>query len=159
MRGRRTSVLNRQATTGFSVSMPMSGPASNLPAKSWNGSASRPILRRDRCPGACPILEHGSTIPAGIRIVKSACSIDLLHFPYRDWDDHLRRIDRYTQTASDAAHAAGKRGNPLMLLAGPPISFIRTFFLRLGFMDGWRGALIAYAGARYVFLRELRILR
>jgi hypothetical protein len=46
-----------------------------------------------------------------------------------------------------------------MLLAGPPISFIRTFFLRLGFMDGWRGALIAYAGARYVFLRELRILR
>jgi len=84
---------------------------------------------------------------------------DLLHFPYRDWADHLRRIDRYTQKASDAAHAAGKHGNPLMLLAGPPISFIRTFFLRLGFMDGWRGALIAYAGARYVFLRELRILR
>jgi glycosyltransferase involved in cell wall biosynthesis len=84
---------------------------------------------------------------------------DLLHFPYRNWDDHLRRIDRYTQTAADAAHVAGKRGNFLMLLAGPPISFIRTFFLRLGFMDGWRGALIAYAGARYVFLRELRILR
>ena len=84
---------------------------------------------------------------------------DLLHFPYRNWADHVPRIDRYTRTASDAAHAAGKRGNLLMLLAGPPISFIRTFFLRLGFMDGWRGALIAYAGARYVFLRELRILR
>jgi len=84
---------------------------------------------------------------------------DLLHFPYRNWADHLQRIDRYTRLASEAAQKSGKRGNPLMLLAGPPISFLRTFFLRLGFMDGWRGALIAYAGARYVFLRELRILR
>jgi hypothetical protein len=84
---------------------------------------------------------------------------DLLHFPYRNWADHLRRIDRYTQIASDAAHVSGKRGNPFMLIVGPPVSFLRTFILRLGFMDGWRGALIAYAGARYIFMRELRILR
>jgi glycosyltransferase involved in cell wall biosynthesis len=84
---------------------------------------------------------------------------DLLHIPYRSWADHLQRIDRYTAIASKAAHDSGKRGNPLMLLVGPPISFLRTFVLRLGFLDGWRGALIAYAGARYVFLRELRILR
>ena len=84
---------------------------------------------------------------------------DLLHFPYRNWTDHLERIDRYTQIASDAARQTGRRGNPLMLVAGPPVSFLRTFVIRLGFMDGWRGALIAYAGARYVFLRELRILR
>jgi len=84
---------------------------------------------------------------------------DLLHFPYRNWGDQVQRIDRYTQIASDAAHASGKRGNPLMLVAAPPMSFLRTFILRLGFLDGWRGAVIAYAAARYVFLRELRILR
>jgi len=84
---------------------------------------------------------------------------DLLHYPYRNWDDHLLRIDRYTRLAADAARASGKRGNLLMLISGPPVSFLRTFILRLGFMDGWRGAVIAYAGARYIFLRELRILR
>ena len=37
--------------------------------------------------------------------------------------------------------------------------FCKTFVLRAGFLDGWRGVLIAAAGARYVFLREFRILR
>ncbi len=51
------------------------------------------------------------------------------------------------------------RGNILRLLFGPPLSFLKTFVVRAGFMDGWRGVLIAAAGARYVFLREFRILR
>lgn len=84
---------------------------------------------------------------------------DLLHFPYRDWRDHLKRIDRYTQLAADAARAAGKKGNVFRLFFGPPLSFLQTFLMRAGFMDGWRGMAIAVAGARYVFLRELRILR
>ncbi len=84
---------------------------------------------------------------------------DLLHFPYRNWQDHLERIDRYTRLAADAARENGKRGNVLRLLLAPPLTFIRAFVFRAGFLDGWRGALIAAAGARYVFQRELRILR
>ena len=84
---------------------------------------------------------------------------DLLHFPYRDWQDHRRRIDRYTRLAADAARAAGKKGSLLRLLVGPPIAFLQTFILRAGFLDGWRGLVIAAAAARYVFLRQSRILR
>ena len=84
---------------------------------------------------------------------------DLLHFPYRDWPDHRRRIDRYTRLAAESAQTSGKKGNVARLLLGPPLSFLQTFFFRAGFLDGWRGAVIAAAGARYVFLRELRILR
>ena len=84
---------------------------------------------------------------------------DLLHFPYRDWADHLQRIDRYTTLAAEAARASGRSGNILRLLFGPPLSFVKTFVVRRGFLDGWRGVLIAGAGARYVFLREFRTLR
>lgn len=84
---------------------------------------------------------------------------DLLHFPYRDWQDHLRRIDRYTELAAKAARADGKRGSIVKLLLTPVLTFLKAFVLRAGFLDGWRGALIAVAGARYVFQRELRILR
>jgi glycosyltransferase involved in cell wall biosynthesis len=84
---------------------------------------------------------------------------DLLHFPYRDWTDHLGRIDRYTELAAQAARKSGKKGNILRLILGPPLSFLRTFVVRAGFLDGWRGFLIAAAGARYIFLREFRILR
>jgi glycosyltransferase involved in cell wall biosynthesis len=84
---------------------------------------------------------------------------DLLHFPYRNWKDHMNRIDRYTRLAADAARSSGTKGRFLKLLIAPPLSFFKAFVLRGGFIDGWRGALIAYAAARYVFLRELRILR
>jgi glycosyltransferase involved in cell wall biosynthesis len=84
---------------------------------------------------------------------------DILHFPYRNWQDHLNRIDRYTALAADAARASGKRGSVLRLIFAPPISFLQTLVLRAGFLDGWRGAVIAFAGARYVFLRHFRILR
>lgn len=84
---------------------------------------------------------------------------DLLHFPYRDWRDHMSRIDRYTRLAADAARASRKRGSMLQLILAPPLSFLQTLILRAGFLDGWRGVLIAAAGARYVFLRHFRILR
>jgi hypothetical protein len=84
---------------------------------------------------------------------------DLLHFPYRDWQDHIRRIDTYTELAAKAARASGKRGSVLRLLLAPAATFLKAFVIRAGFLDGWRGVLIAVAGARYVFQRELRILR
>ena len=88
-----------------------------------------------------------------------AFSGDLLHYPYRNWQDHFSRIDRYTQLASQAARKGGRMPNPLKLILGPPAAFLRSFIAQAGFLDGWRGLLIAWMGARYVFKRELRILR
>jgi glycosyltransferase involved in cell wall biosynthesis len=84
---------------------------------------------------------------------------DLLHFPFTDWDDQAAKIDRYTQLAARSARDRGVRGNVLNLVFGPPLAFFKSFFLRAGFLDGARGLAIAYTGARYVFLREVRILR
>jgi hypothetical protein len=47
----------------------------------------------------------------------------------------------------------------LKLILGPPLAFVKTFLWQAGVLDGWRGLAIAYMGARYVFLREFRILR
>jgi glycosyltransferase involved in cell wall biosynthesis len=84
---------------------------------------------------------------------------DLLHFPYSNWQDHSKRIDRYTDLAAQAARSNGRRGNVLKLILGPPAAFTKAFLLRGGFLDGWRGLAIAYMAARYVLQREFRILR
>jgi glycosyltransferase involved in cell wall biosynthesis len=83
---------------------------------------------------------------------------DLFHFPYRDWNDHVARVARYTELASKSARSAGRRGSIARLILGPPLTFIKSFFLHVGFLDGWRGLAIAYMGARYVFQKELRTL-
>jgi hypothetical protein len=84
---------------------------------------------------------------------------DLLHFPYRNWADHEKRIERYTDLAAQAARSTGRRTNLLKLALSPPLTFLKSYLLHAGFLDGWRGAAIAYMGARYVFKREFRILR
>src|SRR5436190_14060739 len=40
----------------------------------------------------------------------SAFKGDLLHFPYRDWNDHAARIARYSELAARAARSSGRRG-------------------------------------------------
>ena len=89
----------------------------------------------------------------------SAFKGDLLHFPYRDWNDHAARIARYSELAARAARSSGRRGNIGRLLMAPPLVFLKAFLLRAGFLDGWRGLAIAYMGARYAFQKEFRILR
>jgi hypothetical protein len=84
---------------------------------------------------------------------------DLLHFPYRGLEDHIERANRYTRLAAEAAKKSGRRSNRLKLVLAPPLVFLKSLVLQRGFLDGWRGLVIAYMGARYVFLREFRILR
>jgi len=81
---------------------------------------------------------------------------DLLHFPYRSWQDHVDRIDRYTRLAADASRKGGRRGNVLKLVFGPAWFLVKTVFFQAGILDGWRGLAIGYMGARYIFLREQR---
>ncbi len=84
---------------------------------------------------------------------------NLLHFPYRSWADHCATVEHYTSLASQAARKSGRRGSVVKLFVAPPATFLKAFLLQGGFIDGWRGLAIAYMGARYVFLREFRILR
>jgi glycosyltransferase involved in cell wall biosynthesis len=84
---------------------------------------------------------------------------DLLHFPFVNWEHQKKKIDEYAALAAKDAHARDIPVNVFKLVFGPPFVFVKSFFLRAGCLDGWRGVLIAYGGARYVFLRAVRILR
>jgi glycosyltransferase involved in cell wall biosynthesis len=84
---------------------------------------------------------------------------DLLHFPYRTFEEHRETIDRYTRLAAEEARDRGRKFNPLRLILGPPLYFLKSFVLKAGLLDGRAGLRIAAMGARYVLIREFRILR
>jgi glycosyltransferase involved in cell wall biosynthesis len=86
---------------------------------------------------------------------------DLLHIPYRTMREQLETMDEYT---SIAARELLKRGCPFAgprLILNPPFRVIRSLFLKLGFLDGRRGLLLALMEARYAYLkyRKLHTLR
>jgi len=54
-------------------------------------------------------------------------------------------------------HARGRRFSALSLLTRPPAHFLKMFVLRRGFLDGWRGFVLAVIGAFYVFLKYAKL--
>jgi len=83
---------------------------------------------------------------------------DLLHLPYRGFSDHLQTIDRYTDTMARVAFERGRRARLWHLTLNPAAHFLRHYFLKVGFLDGWRGLVLALVGAQYVQLKYVKLL-
>jgi len=81
----------------------------------------------------------------------------LEHRSYRDVADFLARADRYGSLAADEWLAAGRPVRPLRDLVARPIGrFLGMYLARAGFLDGWRGFLLATLYAYYVFMRSAK---
>jgi glycosyltransferase involved in cell wall biosynthesis len=86
------------------------------------------------------------------------CRGELLHVPYRDIGEHLRTIDRYTTIMAAGLHARGRRAGLSHLVLRPAGRFFKFYVLKRGFLDGWRGLLLAYLAAHYVRMRYAKLL-
>lgn len=74
----------------------------------------------------------------------------LEHFSYRSLTDHHNRMQRYADLMAQALYRRGKRCGLGKVLINPQWRFFRGYFLRLGFLDGWRGLVFALIEANYV---------
>jgi len=81
----------------------------------------------------------------------------LEHRSYRDVSDFLTRADRYSTLAADDAVAQGRRARVSDLLLRPLGRFLTMYVVRRGFLDGWRGFLLATLYAYYVLIRSAKI--
>jgi glycosyltransferase involved in cell wall biosynthesis len=82
---------------------------------------------------------------------------DLLHYTVRDASEHHLRIDRYTSLAAEQMHSEGKRASLSTLFFVPLTTFIKSYVVKRGFLDGVQGLAIAYFAAHYAFLKSLKL--
>ncbi|HEV8471887.1 MAG TPA: glycosyltransferase family 2 protein [Methylomirabilota bacterium] len=81
----------------------------------------------------------------------------LEHRSYRDVGDFLVRAERYATLAADEAVAQGRRAGPADLVVRPLGRFLAMYVAGAGFLDGWRGFLLAALYAYYVLIRSVKI--
>ena len=81
----------------------------------------------------------------------------LLHHPYRSLSEHLRTIDRYTTTMAEGLFARGVRAGAHDLVLRPAGRFLRSYVLKLGFLEGWRGFLQASLAAHYGAMKYAKL--
>lgn len=77
----------------------------------------------------------------------------LHHFTCDSLSEHLQTLDRYTTLAAAELRANGRTPGLARMLFDPAWTFLRTYLLRRGFLDGFPGLAIAYFAALYTFLK------
>ena len=80
----------------------------------------------------------------------------MLHHSYRGLEDFVARSNRYSTLAAHQIVARGGRCGPAELVLRPLGRFLSMYVLRAGFLDGWRGLVLAVLYANYVFLRTAK---
>ena len=78
---------------------------------------------------------------------------DLLHYTIRTFAEHQAKVEKYTTTIAQEMFDQGKRDWRAAMWFAAPWSWFHHFFLGAGFLDGYRGALIAQMAARGVRLK------
>ncbi len=81
----------------------------------------------------------------------------LEHFTYRSMEDQMRQMARLSKARADAMYARGRRSSLLAMLLRPTWRFFHGYVLRLGFLDGRAGYVVARVNAHYVFMKYAQL--
>lgn len=89
---------------------------------------------------------------------------DLQHYSMDDLEHHARKALSYGTLFANQYPEDGPRVGPFGLWLRPAWRFVRSYFIRFGFLDGWQGfavaRLIAFeAFIRYAKVREIQFAR
>ncbi|SFS79824.1 Glycosyltransferase involved in cell wall bisynthesis [Succinivibrio dextrinosolvens] len=76
----------------------------------------------------------------------------LIHFPYKTWEAHLEKANRYTSLLAKKYHEQGKKCSFASILLKPVWAFIKMYFIHGGFLDGKLG--FEFCAAHYFYTME-----
>ena len=83
---------------------------------------------------------------------------DIVHFSYPDIHDVLEKLDRYSSGNARDMLAAGQSAGVGKAVMHGFFAFLRTYFIRLGFLDGSHGLMLAIYNAEYTYYKYIKLM-
>lgn len=81
----------------------------------------------------------------------------LLHESFPDFETVLDKIDRYSTAGAKSLLGKGRSSSFPKALGHGLWAFVRTYFLQMGFLDGWMGLALAISNAEGTYYRYLKL--
>jgi hypothetical protein len=118
----------------------------------WYPDTKLRLVRRDKARMGGNATHDTVLVEGGVKHLRG----DLLHDSYPTIQSYLDKIGPFADEFTQRQSAEGKDWSLAANLLRPLWRFMRAYFLRLGFLDGFPGFWIAYATAFSVFVRYSR---
>jgi glycosyltransferase involved in cell wall biosynthesis len=118
----------------------------------WQPDWKLRLVRRSASPRWTGYDPHDSlSIDGQTRRLKGI----LLHYPYKNVNHHFMKLIKYARTAALSYKEMNKSFKFYHLIFNPVFAFLKQYFLKRGFLDGFRGLIVAFSSFFYVFLKYL----
>lgn len=82
---------------------------------------------------------------------------DILHKTYQTYSEFNQKTEYFSTIAAKAYYNSGKRASLLKIVWNPTWAFFKSYFLRLGFLDGFNGFVICIQTANITFLKYSKL--
>ncbi|MGC2457633.1 MAG: glycosyltransferase family 2 protein [Gallionellaceae bacterium] len=82
----------------------------------------------------------------------------LLHYAYDDMEEVLHKVNQYSSAGAQMMQQRGRQATLTGAVLRGLWSFIRTYFLRAGFLDGREGFMLAVSNAEGTYYRYLKLM-
>ncbi|MEO5996472.1 MAG: glycosyltransferase family 2 protein [Chitinophagaceae bacterium] len=82
---------------------------------------------------------------------------DILHYSYETLEEHVNQNNKFSTISAEALFKRGKRTGWVKILFNPFWAFMVGYFVRLGFLDGYYGLVIAVNTAHLTFLKYIKL--
>ena len=79
------------------------------------------------------------------------------HYSYRNFDHYIAKLNQYSWLQAEDLFKRGKNVNLYHIAIKPPVRFFIHYVVRLGFLDGFAGFVIARTQAYAVLSRYLKL--
>jgi hypothetical protein len=119
----------------------------------WPDYVSR-LFRRGRARFGGGIV-HDHLIPDG-RMGKLRSP--LMHEAITDLDDMLNKLNSYSTWGAQTLHEKGRRAGLGTALGHGAWTFVKTYLLRAGFLDGREGLMLAVSNAEGAYYKYLKLM-
>lgn len=78
---------------------------------------------------------------------------DLLHYSFNSIEEHIKQANKFSSISAEQIHENEEKLLILKAFVNPSFRFIKNYFLKLGFLEGYTGFLISIIIAFETFLK------
>jgi len=82
---------------------------------------------------------------------------DIIHYTDKDFEHYIKKLNSYTTSSSLDLKERGQKANIFDIIFRPVFTFIKMYFLRLGFVDGYTGLVLCTLSGIHVFLKYSKL--
>jgi glycosyltransferase involved in cell wall biosynthesis len=121
----------------------------------WSNDAHIRLYNRRHTGWDTAQVHESLQLPAGTKVATLKGYIH--HYTSRNIHDFALKTINYAMLNAMKYHQQGKRAGWIICRVAPAFSFINNFLLRLGFLDGEAGYIVAKMNAWYTWLKYARL--